>query len=46
MPSGKMFFGALLLERFFDSSCGAVGVDVVKAGAIMSESRGYLTLVV
>jgi hypothetical protein len=36
MPSGNIFFGAWLLTSCFDSSCGAVGTDEVRAGAIVS----------
>jgi hypothetical protein len=37
MPSGNMFFGASLLTSCFDNSCGAVGTEEVKAGAIVYE---------
>jgi phosphomevalonate kinase len=43
MPSGKMFFGALLFAILLESSCGAVGAAEVKAGAMMSIEFGYYT---
>jgi hypothetical protein len=43
MPSGKMFFGALLFTILLESSCGAVGAAEVKAGAMMSIRCGYYT---
>lgn len=41
MPSGKMFLGALLLVKALESSWGAVGADVVRAGAIVSYCVSY-----